>query len=160
MQAGPKTVVSFEYTLTNPMGEVLDSSKGRSPLAYLHGAGNIIPGLEQALEGKKAGDSFSVTVQPKEAYGERDEKQVQSVPRKQFSEMEPVEAGMQFEVRTEHGPRVLTISEVREKEVDVDGNHPLAGVALTFAVEVISVRAASGEEQSHGHVHGEGGHHH
>ena len=160
MQAGPKTVVTIDYTLTNSLGEVLDSSDGREPLAYIHGAGNIIKGLEQALAGKKSGDSFRVTIAAVDAYGERDESEVSVVERAQFSDVEPLEVGMQFDVRTEHGPRTITIQKLETDEVTVDGNHPLAGVALTFAVTVRGIRTATGEEMAHGHVHGPGGHHH
>lgn len=160
MQIGPNTVVTIDYTLTNGMGEVLDTSDGREPLAYLHGAGNIIRGLEKALDGKKTGDTFQVTIPPADAYGERDESQVAVVERSQFSDVEPLEPGMQFQVRTEHGPRVITIQKLAESEVTVDGNHPLAGTALTFAVQVRGVRVATNDEMAHGHVHGPGGHHH
>lgn len=160
MQAGPKTVVTIDYTLTNGLGEVLDTSDGREPLAYLHGSGNIIKGLESALEGKKSGDSFRVTIPAADAYGERDETQIAVIERAQFADAEPIEPGMQFDVRTEHGPRTITIQKVEKDQVTIDGNHPLAGTALTFAVNVRGVRAATGEELAHGHVHGPGGHHH
>ena len=160
MQAGPQTVVTIDYTLTNSLGELLDTSDGREPLAYLHGAGNIIKGLEKALEGRVSGDSFRVTIAAVDAYGERDESQVAVIERAQFSDVEPLEPGMQFDIRTEHGPRTITIQKVESEEVTIDGNHPLAGTALTFAVDVRSVRKATREEMTHGHVHGPGGHHH
>lgn len=160
MQIAKDTVVSIDYTLKAPDGSVLDSSEGREPLAYLHGNGNIIPGLERALEGKQKGDSVDVTVQPAEAYGERDEALIQSVSRDKFEGVDKVEPGMQFQVMSEAGPRIVTVKAVEGEQVTIDANHPLAGVPLDFSVTVVDVREASPEELEHGHVHGAGGHEH
>jgi FKBP-type peptidyl-prolyl cis-trans isomerase SlyD len=154
-------VVLIHYTLTNDRGEVLDSSSGGEPLAYLHGQGNIIPGLEKALAGKQAGDKLDVKVAPAEGYGERDDQLVQQVPRRAFSGAQDVKPGMQFHAQTSGGhARVVTVTRVAGDMVTVDGNHPLAGEHLNFAVEVTEVRDPTAEELSHGHVHGPGGHHH
>ncbi len=153
-------VVLIHYTLTNESGETLDSSSGGDPLAYLHGQGNIIPGLEKALEGKQAGDKLSVRVEPAEGYGVRDEALVQHVPRRQFGGAN-VQPGMQFHAQTSQGhARVVTVKHIQGDMVVVDGNHPLAGEVLNFDVEVAEVRDATQEELQHGHVHGPGGHHH
>jgi FKBP-type peptidyl-prolyl cis-trans isomerase SlyD len=161
MQIAQDKVVLIHYTLTNDKGEVLDSSSGGEPLAYLHGQGNIIPGLEKALEGKQAGDKLDVKVAPADGYGERDDKLVQQVPRRAFSGAQNVQPGMQFHAQTSQGhTRVVTVTGVVGDMVMVDGNHPLAGEHLNFAVEITEVREASEEELSHGHVHGPGGHHH
>lgn len=153
-------VASFHYTLTDGSGKVLDSSEGQEPLYYLHGAGNIIPGLEKALEGKTVGDKLNVSVKAAEAYGERNEEMVQKLPSSMFSGVDSIEPGMEFHAETEHGLQVVTVTAVEDDEVTIDGNHPLAGVDLTFDVEIAEVRPASDEEISHGHVHGAGGHHH
>ncbi|MGB1220725.1 MAG: FKBP-type peptidyl-prolyl cis-trans isomerase, partial [Alcanivoracaceae bacterium] len=126
----------------------------------LHGHGNIIPGLENALVGKAAGDKMDVTVEPAEGYGERHEQLIQQVPRTAFEGVDTLEPGMQFQAETGMGPRLFTITEVGGEEVTVDGNHPLAGETLNFAVEVTEVREASAEELEHGHVHGPEGHDH
>ena len=160
MQIGTHKVVTIDYTLRNDGGDVLDTSKGRGPLTYMHGAGNLIPGLESALEGKQAGDSMTVNVAPEDAYGEKDEQLVQEVPKNLFSGVENIQPGMQFQAQTQAGPRVVTVVGVAEENVTIDANHPLAGVPLTFDVTVIEVRDATDEEKAHGHVHGPGGHHH
>lgn len=160
MQIANNVVALIEYTLTNDQGEVLDSSVGGEPLGYLHGAGNIIPGLEDALEGKKVGDSFKVSIAPADGYGEQNEALLQVVPREMFQGVEQIEAGMQFHAQTDHGMQVITVAKVEGDNITVDGNHPLAGQTLHFDVKVIEVRAATQEEQEHGHVHGHGGHHH
>ncbi|MEB3754090.1 peptidylprolyl isomerase [Acinetobacter sp. MD2(2019)] len=151
--------VSFHYTLTNAEGETLDQSQGE-PLAYLHGAGNIIPGLEKALEGKTVGDKFKVTIPAAEGYGEYNPDLVQEVPAKMFQGVENIEAGMQFQAQTDDGVQIVTVKAVEGENVIVDANFPLAGQDLTFDVEIIEVRDASAEELEHGHVHGAGGHHH
>lgn len=160
MLIAQNSVVAFHYTLTNDTGEVLDSSEGREPLTYLHGAGNIIPGLEKELEGRQAGDKLSAVVEPGEGYGEKQEQLVQEVPRDAFQGVEGIEPGMQFQAQTQGGPLMVTVTSVEGDTVTVDGNHPLAGQILNFAVEIASVREASEEELEHGHVHGEGGHQH
>ncbi|OOR92464.1 peptidylprolyl isomerase [Moraxella caviae] len=154
------TVVKFNYTLTNDAGETLDKS-GAEPLAYLHGHHNIIPGLEAQMAGKSAGDKFTATVAPEDAYGEFVAEAVQSVPRANFQGVDNIEVGMQFQSQTDDGHVMLvTVKEVNDEEVIVDGNHPLAGQTLTFDVEIVEVRAATADEIAHGHAHGVGGHHH
>ncbi|MCQ8105572.1 peptidylprolyl isomerase [Methylomonas sp. SURF-2] len=158
MQITDKTAVSFHYTLTNPSGEQLDSSRGEEPLLYLHGAGNIISGLEAALAGKSAGDTFSVTIPPAEGYGELAPEMVQVVSKKMFEGMD-VEVGMQFHADVSHGSGIITVTEIDGDDVTIDGNHPLAGETLVFDVEVVDVRAATDDELAHGHIHGAGCHH-
>jgi FKBP-type peptidyl-prolyl cis-trans isomerase SlyD len=160
MQIAKNTVAKIDYTLTDPNGQVIDTSKGREPLAYLHGASNIIPGLEAALEGKNAGDTVNVTVPPEQGYGPRDPQMIQPVPRSNFQGINDIRPGMQFQAQTQAGARVVTVVTVDDKEVTVDANHPLAGMNLKFDVTVVDVRQATDEEVSHGHVHGPGGHHH
>ena len=160
MQIAKDLVASIEYTLTDAAGAVIDSSVGNEPLAYLHGAGNIIPGLENALEGKKAGDSLTVTVAPEDGYGEKNDGLIQVVPKDMFQGVDNIEAGMQFHAQTDHGMQVITVAAVEGDNITVDGNLPLAGQSLKFDVKIIEVRAASEEELEHGHVHGAGGHHH
>lgn len=154
------TVVQFNYTLTNAEGEVLDQSRGE-PLAYLHGHHNIIPGLEKQMEGKSAGDKFKAVIAPADAYGEYLAEAVQEVPRANFQGVDSIEVGMQFQSQTDDGHVMLvTVKDVNDDVVVVDGNHPLAGVELTFDVEIVEVRAATADEIAHGHAHGVGGHHH
>jgi FKBP-type peptidyl-prolyl cis-trans isomerase SlyD len=153
-------VVSIDYTLTGNDGQVLDSSQGREPLAYLHGAGNIIPGLENALEGKSEGDQLNVQIPPDQAYGPRDERMVQPVPRTAFQGVADIQPGMQFQANTNAGTRLITVVGVEGDQVTIDANHPLAGATLNFDVKVVNVRDATEQEKSHGHVHGPGGHQH
>jgi FKBP-type peptidyl-prolyl cis-trans isomerase SlyD len=160
MKIAHEKVVSIHYTLTNSEGTVLDSSSGNQPLAYLHGFGNIIPGLENALEGKVSGDKLSVTVEPEQGYGPRDERLVQAVPRSAFKGVEDIAPGMQFQAQGPQGARLVVVTQVGDDEVTVDANHPLAGQTLHFDVEVSEVRDATAEELEHGHVHGPDGHHH
>lgn len=160
MQIADRTVASFNYTLTNDAGEVLDSSEGREPLSYLHGKGNIVPGLEKEMTGKKVGDKFSVKVKPEEGYGVHNPALVQVVPRDAFRGVDNLEAGMQFRAESDRGPMMVVVTAVEGDKVTVDGNHPLAGENLNFAIEITEVREASVEEVLHGHVHGPGGHHH
>ena len=150
----------MHYTLTNNKGEVLDSSQGGDPLTYLHGSGNIIPGLEKALTGKQVGDKLQVTVEPAEGYGVHDPALVQQVPKRAFQGVPNIEAGMTFHAQSSQGPMRVTVTAVQGDMVTVDGNHPLAGETLNFDVEITEVRAATLEEIAHGHVHGPGGHHH
>jgi FKBP-type peptidyl-prolyl cis-trans isomerase SlyD len=153
-------VVLIHYTLTNEAGETLDSSSGGEPLAYLHGQGNIISGLEKALDGKQAGDKMNVRVEPADGYGLRDDELIQQVPRRQFGGAN-LKPGMQFHAQSSQGhARVVTVTRIVGDMVTVDGNHPLAGKVLNFDVEVAEVRDATQEELEHGHVHGPGGHHH
>ncbi|MCD8523204.1 MAG: peptidylprolyl isomerase [Saccharospirillaceae bacterium] len=161
MTIAQQKIVTIHYKVVDvASGEVIDSSEGGQPMTYLHGAQNIIPGLEQALEGKQVGDEFEVTVAPADAYGEYSEDRVQQVPIEAFQGVEDIEPGMAFTAQTEHGPINLIVTEVDEAIVTVDANHPLAGKSLSFSVKVESIRDASEEELAHGHVHGEGGHHH
>ena len=160
MQIAKDLVACIEYTLTDDAGTVIDSSVGGEPLAYLHGAGNIIPGLEDALEGKKVGDSFKVSIAPADGYGEKNEGLMQVVPKEMFQGVDTIEVGMQFHAQTDHGMQAITVVAVDGSNITVDGNHPLAGQNLNFDVKVVEVRAASAEELDHGHVHGAGGHHH
>ncbi|KEA62377.1 FKBP-type peptidyl-prolyl cis-trans isomerase SlyD [Marinobacterium lacunae] len=160
MQIAANAVVSIHYRLTNAEGEQLDSSEGQDPLAYLHGASNIIPGLENALAGKGVGDKLSVTVEPEEAYGPVKDELVQDVDRSNFEGIDVIEPGMQFMAQTPWGQQPVTVVKVQEDTVTLDGNHPLAGQTLSFDVEVVEVREATEEELSHGHVHGAGGHQH
>ncbi|MFN3840943.1 MAG: peptidylprolyl isomerase [Cyclobacteriaceae bacterium] len=159
MQIGKHKVVSIHYTLTDNGGKTLDSSAGRDPLLYIQGMGNLIPGMEEGLEGRSKGDKLQIKVSPEKGYGVRDEQLLQKVPRSAFGNQE-VRKGMQFRAETGAGPQVVTVTEVGLETVTVDGNHPLAGVELNFDVEVVDVRAATADEIAHGHVHGPGGHHH
>ena len=157
MTVQEKKVVSFHYTLTNGEGEQVESSRESQPMSYLHGAGNIIPGLENAMNGKTAGDEFQVTVEAAEAYGERSEANVHRIPAKHFKNPNKLVPGQVVGLQTQQGPMQVTVVKVGRFNVDVDANHPLAGQALTFDVEVMDVREASDEETTHGHVHGPGG---
>ena len=161
MQIAPQKAVSIEYTLTNEAGEVIDSSVGGAPLVYLHGANAIIVGLERALEGKSAGDQLQVSIPPADAYGEYSPELVAVLNRSMFEGVDQLELGMQFHASApDGGVQIVTIREIEGDEVTVDGNHPLAGMRLNFDVKVVNVRDASPEELAHGHIHGEGGHHH
>lgn len=153
-------VVSIHYTLRDDAGELIDRSAAGEPLAYLHGRGNLIPGLERELTGKNTGDRLKVRIAPAEAYGEYDRALVQRVPRRALQGISNVRTGMRLQAQTEQGPRAVTVTDVSGDMVTLDGNHPLAGKSLNFEVEVAGVRAATEEELSHGHVHGAGGHHH
>jgi len=155
MQVADNTAVSIHYTLTNDDGEVLDSSIGDEPLVYLHGQGNIISGLEKALHGKAAGDSFTVRIDAKDAYGEFDENKLQVLAREVFEGVDTIEVGMQFHADV----GIVTVVNVEDDEITIDGNHPLSGLALTFAVEVVDLRPATKEELAHGHIHGAGCNH-
>ncbi|MGH8322038.1 MAG: peptidylprolyl isomerase [Gammaproteobacteria bacterium] len=160
MRIAKDAVVSIDYILIDKDGSILDKSKAQEPLAYLHGSGNIIPGLEEALDGKAAGDSLQVTVPPEKAYGPRDDSLAQKVPRKLFDTAHDIKPGMRFHAEGEHGHHTVTVTTVDAEHVTVDANHPLAGKTLKFDVTVVEVRAATGEELEHGHVHGAHGHHH
>ena len=161
MTIATNKAVSIEYTLTNDAGEVIDSSAGGAPLVYLQGAGNIIPGLEKALEGKAVGDELDVTVEPEDAYGEYAAELVSTLNASMFEGVDQLEVGMQFHASGPDGQmQIVTIRDLDGDDVTVDGNHPLAGQRLNFKVKVVAVRDASEEEQAHGHVHGEGGHQH
>lgn len=160
MNISDKHVVTINYTLKDNDDNLLDKSEDSS-FCYLHGASNIIPGLESALAGKTTGDAVSVSIAPEEGYGLRDDAKMQDVPRDAFPTDTPVEPGMQFHAEGPDGQAVMvTIAAVADDTITVDGNHPLAGVTLNFDVTIADIREASAEELEHGHVHGPGGHHH
>lgn len=156
MQVAKNTVVAIDYKLSDNNGEVLDASQEGQPLEYVHGGGNIIPGLENALEGKEIGENVSVTVQPSEAYGDRSEDLKQDVPKEMFQGVDQVEAGMRFQAQTQEGTSIVTVTDVGEEQVTVDANHPLAGETLNFEVTVNNVREATQNEVETGQVEGEG----
>jgi FKBP-type peptidyl-prolyl cis-trans isomerase SlyD len=160
MQIADEMAVLIHYKVANAAGELLDSSEADEPLAYIHGQGDIVPGLESALLGKSAGDKVQVVVSPEQGYGEHEPSKVQTVPRDAFDADATIEPGMRFQAESEDGDVIVTVTQVNEDEVTIDANHPLAGQTLHFDVEVVSVRKATAEEQAHGHVHGAGGHHH
>ena len=153
MQIEKDRVVAIDYTLKDDNGEVLDSSAGRQPLSYIQGAGNLIPGVENALEGKNAGERLEITVPPETGYGVRDDSLQMSIEREKFGEVEDLKEGLRFRMDTPDGAAVFTVVAIGETEVQVDGNHPLAGMTLNFDITVQSVREATTEELEHGHVH-------
>ncbi|MDD7805373.1 MAG: peptidylprolyl isomerase [Endozoicomonas sp. (ex Botrylloides leachii)] len=152
MKIADNKVVLMHYILKNKAGELIDSSEGHEPLAYIHGIGNIVQGLEKALTGKQVGDKVEVSVEAAEAYGEYDEELVQPVPRADF-EGHPIETGSQFHADTAVGPRIVTVTAIDDDQIIVDANHPLAGEDLHFKVEIVDVRNATKDELEHGHVH-------
>lgn len=157
MVIGKDRVVSIHYTLKDETGEVLDTSDGRDPLDYVHGAGQIIPGLESELEGKKEGDNFSVVIQPEDGYGSRDESLVHEVQKTEFDAPDEIEVGMQFRVGAEGGNLIMVVAGVHDETVTLDGNHPLAGVTLSFDVDIAGVREATEDElKASRHVHNSG----
>lgn len=159
-------VVLMHYTLRNPEGDVLDSSAGREPMAYLHGASNIVPGLERQLDGQSVGATVQAVVPPEEAYGVRNEKAMMVLPRNAFPAEMPLEPGTPFAMHDPNNPNRTVhafVVAVKEEQVMVDANHPLAGVTLHFEVNIVSLRDATAEEKAHGHPHGPdgtGGHDH
>lgn len=160
MQIGPETVVSFHYTLRDEAGKALETSLGGQPATYLHGANNIIPGLESAMIGREAGESFSATVTPEQGYGQHDPDKAQRVPIKHLSFSGKLSPGAVVQLSTSDGMRTVTVVKAGRHSADIDTNHPLAGQTLVFDIELVEVRAASAEELAHGHAHGPGGHHH
>lgn len=155
------TAVSIHYTLTLDGGKVIDSSECKDPLVYLHGHGNIIPGLERELLGKSTGEKLNVRVTPEDGYGVHNPGLIQQVPREAFQGVETLEVGMMFQAPGEGGHiQLIRITGIEGETITVDGNHELAGKTLNFAVEISEIREASAEELSHGHVHGPGGHQH
>jgi FKBP-type peptidyl-prolyl cis-trans isomerase SlyD len=152
-------VVRFHYTVSEQGQPALESSEGNGPLAILAGRGNIIPGLDRAMEGHEAGDRFGVDVVAVDAYGEKRDNLSQRVPKKHFG-AQRLEPGMQVVLNTNFGQRAVTIQKVGMSVVDVDLNHPMAGKDLHFDIDIVEVREATAEELEHGHVHGDGGHHH
>jgi len=160
MQITKNSVVSMHYTLTNNSGEVIDTNQGRDPLTYIHGTGSIIVGLENALEGKAAGDQIKVTIPPQHAYGEVNPALLQGVPRSAFQGISEIKEGMQFQAQGPQGMQIVRVVKIEPETITVDANHPLAGQTLNFDVKIAEVRAAKAEELSHGHVHGPDCHHH
>jgi FKBP-type peptidyl-prolyl cis-trans isomerase SlyD len=152
MEIAEKAVVSIHYTLTDDAGTVLDSSQGREPLSYLQGAGNIVPGLERALEGRQSGDSFNVDVPPEQGYGPHNPALIQNVSLAAFQGVDKVEPGMRFTARGPQGEMSIVVTAITGDQVVVDANHPLAGKTLHFAVEVTEVREASEQELNDGHA--------
>ncbi len=160
MQIEPNSVVTLHYTLKDNDGNIIDQSEDGSFL-YLHGAMNIIPGLENALSGKSAGEEISVKVSPEEGYGVKEDERVQEVPKEMFDSADEIKVGVQFHAQSPDGQAVVvTVVEVKDDAVVIDGNHALAGVELNFEVKIVDVREASAEEIEHGHVHGPHGHQH
>ncbi|UGT42310.1 peptidylprolyl isomerase [Nocardia yamanashiensis] len=161
MQIATDKVVSIDYTLTSDDDEVLDTSVGEAPLVYLHGAENIVPGLEQALEGKSAGDELEVVIEPEDGYGEYLAELVSTVDRDMFEGVDELEPGMEFHAEAPDGEsQIVTVVQVDGDEVTIDANHPLAGQRLHFKVKVVEIRDASEDELAHGHPHGEDDHDH
>ena len=161
MKVGKDKVVLMHYTLKNDAGDVIDSSDGGDPLPFLQGHGNIIPGLEIALEGSKAGDKLDVSIKPKEAYGERMKDAIQEIPKSALKGIDEVKVGMQLQSQDQDGNAFLvTVTKIEDDKITVDANHPLAGQTLHFSVSIESIRKAEAEELSHGHVHTDGNHHH
>lgn len=160
MQIAAKKVATIAYTLTDDNGNLIDQANKNEPFAFIHGVGNIIPGLESALEGKSAGDQISVKIEPANAYGERDDNLTQVLGKEMFEGVDEIAPGMQFHAQTNQGMSIVTVTKVEDDQVTIDGNHPLAGVTLNFDVDVLDVRDATEEELDHGHAHGTGGHHH
>lgn len=161
MKIESNTVATFHYDLADASGQAIESSRAGAPLAVLHGAGNVIPGVEAALAGHGVGDRFSVTVAPEEGYGERREGLIQRVPKKYFRDGGRLRAGDTTVLSSKDGTqRVVTVVKVGQSVIDVDLNHPMAGRTLVFDIEIVSVRAATPEEIEHGHAHEPGGHAH
>jgi FKBP-type peptidyl-prolyl cis-trans isomerase SlyD len=154
MRIGKDRVVTIDYTLRDEAGDVLDSSEEDGALSYIHGSGFLVPGVESILEGKSAGDVFQVAVSPEEGYGVRDEALVLSVDRSALDCLPELKEGTRFQIDAEEGPRVFAVVTVEPERVLVDGNHPLAGMVLSFDIAVREVREATEEELEHGHVHG------
>jgi FKBP-type peptidyl-prolyl cis-trans isomerase SlyD len=157
---GDGKVVTFHYNLRDSEGTFTESSDGRSPVVYMHGNGNIVPGLETELVGKKVGDKFTATVPPEQAYGERNPEAVQRVPLKHLTTRGQVVEGQMVAVNTSQGARQAVVIKVGHFNVDLDLNHPLAGKTLIFDIDVVGVRDATAEEIAHGHAHGPEGHGH
>ena len=160
MKVEKNKVVSINYTLKSDKGELLDTSEGKSPLPYIHGTGQLIPGLEKELEGKEPGTDLTVVIPPAEAYGEYSEEQVFVVGKEGFQGEEELVVGLQVQLDTGNGQAIGVVTKIEDENVTLDLNHPLAGATLHFEVKIVDVRDASKEELDHGHSHGEGGHQH
>jgi FKBP-type peptidyl-prolyl cis-trans isomerase SlyD len=152
-------VVQFHYDLYINDKQI-ESSRNAEPMAYLHGAKNIISGLEEALAGQQAGAHVDTTISPEKGYGLREDNRIQRISAKYLKHAGKLKAGMQVQVSTDQGNRLVTVVKVGLKTVDVDGNHPLAGETLRFVVDIVDIRDATAEEKAHGHAHGVGGHQH
>lgn len=154
MKIANNSVATIHYTLKNADGEVLDTSENQEPMHYLHGANNIVAGLEKALDGKSSGDSLSVVVQPAEGYGEYNPELIQELPKDMFTGVDTIEVGMEFHAQTpDGGMQIIEVKSIDGDTVTVDGNHPMAGQTLHFDVEITDVREATKDELEHGHVH-------
>jgi len=161
MKVGKDKVVLMHYTLKNDAGDVIDSSDGADPLPFLQGHGNIIPGLESALEGSKVGDKLDVSIEPEEGYGLPMKDAIQEIPSSALQGVDEVKVGMQLQSQDKDGNAFLvTVTKIEDDKITVDGNHPLAGQTLHFSVSIESIRKAEAEELSHGHVHTDGQHNH
>ncbi|HXU61948.1 MAG TPA: peptidylprolyl isomerase [Polyangia bacterium] len=158
MQVAEKKAVTIKYTLRDEEGAVLDSTDGRDPLTYLHGAGNLVPGVEEALAGKSAGDEIKVTVPPEKGYGTREEGNIRNVPVRKLPDGR-IQPGATVQLNTNHGPVIAVVKAVKGDYATIDLNHPLAGKTLKFELQVVEVRDATEEEIAHGHVHAPGAHH-
>ncbi len=154
------SVVVFDYTLTDDDKEIIDSTLGGEPLAYIQGEGQIVPGLEKAMEGRVAGDQFQISIEPGDGYGLPSEANISVIPADQIEDGEELEEGMQLHTEGPFGEQTVVITKIEGNHVTVDSNHPLAGLTLHFDITIREVRAATPEEIAHGHVHGPGGHHH
>jgi FKBP-type peptidyl-prolyl cis-trans isomerase SlyD len=155
---GQKRVLSFNYTLKDTEGQVLDSS-AEGPLAFLEGTGQIIPALEEQIKNMAAGDKKNVKLKAVDAYGEREEKMTMKVPKAELAHLQ-LEVGGFLQLNLGEQMKVVRVTEINDQEVTLDGNHPLAGMDLEFDIEMIETRSATQEEISHGHAHGPHGHHH
>jgi FKBP-type peptidyl-prolyl cis-trans isomerase SlyD len=154
MKITNNSVVSIHYKLTNDNSTTLDQSPEDNPLIYLHGKGNIVLGLEKTLTDKSIGDAFEVTVSPEEGYGIREEYMVETIDRSMFEGLDDISIGKQFHAEGNTGPVVVTVTKIEGDKITIDGNHPLAGENLNFAIEVIAIREATADELEHGHIHG------
>lgn len=154
MKITDNSVVSVHYTLSNDAGTILDQSTDDNPLIYLHGKGNIVPGLEKALTGQTTGTQLDITVAPDEGYGNREEYMVETVNRSMFEGLDEISVGKQFHAEGNTGPVVVTVTKIDGDDITIDGNHPLAGENLNFTIEIIAIREATEDELAHGHIHG------
>ena len=157
MKISENKVVVLHYAVSDSDDTLIDSSYDHSPLSIIHGTGYLIPGLEDALTDHIAGDKFEVAVSAENAYGDRHDEFVQTVPKSMFESVEDLEVGSQLRATTDDGEQTVIVIDVTDEEITVDGNHPLAGIDLKFDVEILEVRDATEDELQHGHVHGEGG---
>lgn len=160
MKVSENKVVIIHFSLKNGHGELLDTTEGEDPMAYIHGMGQMVPGLEKALENKMTGDKIQIKLAPEDGYGVYKKEWVQNFPLSEFGEQDKVTVGAEFEIETEHGFKVGTVIEIKGDEVVTDFNHPLADETLDFDVTIVDIREPTKAELSHGHVHGPGGHHH